>query len=65
MKRLLLLYILPLLFAINATAQTEINYNTYTILEGDARFEIVYSVSPDRIEEFTLYIKGRPGIPEL
>lgn len=57
MKRLLLLYILPLLFAINATAQTEINYNTYTILEGDARFEIVYSVSPDRIEEFTLYIK--------
>ena len=55
MKRLLLLYILSLLFALNVTAQT--NYNTYTILDGDAHFEIVYPLSATDLEGFTLYIE--------
>ncbi len=56
MKRLLLLYILLLLVAINTTAQT--NYNTYTVLEGDARFEIKYPMSATDLERFTSSIKN-------
>lgn len=56
MKRFLLLYILPLLVAINVTAQ--INYNTYTILEGDARFEIKYPMSATELEGFTSSVKN-------